>query len=140
MRSEGILKHVGVALLIAVVFYFVTYTWIEHRRVVHGPWEIRFSSDTAGVPSLSISETELNISKTVRFTGGKTKPNISKSVEFRLETPELPFGEIVFQDPTFLPGTLSMHLFDHKVELVPRVLFIDGKEYPWNSTNEVEVR
>jgi hypothetical protein len=61
-------------------------------------------------------------------------------VEFREETPELPFGKIVFQDPTFLPGTLSMHLFDHKVELVPRVLFIDGKEYPWNATNEIEVR
>ncbi|HEY3853170.1 MAG TPA: hypothetical protein VGO67_02110 [Verrucomicrobiae bacterium] len=140
MRSEGILKHVAAAFVIAVVFYVVTFMWIERRRVAHGPWQILFSSDGAGVPSLAISDSKLNISNTVRFVTGKTTPNISKSIEFRQDISELPFGKIAFQDPTFLPGTLSMQLFDHKVELMPRILFIDGKEYPWNLTNVVELR
>ncbi len=139
-RPEGILKHVAAAFVIAIVFYVVTFMWIEHRRGKHGPWRVDFTSDARGVPAISISETELNISQIVRFVGGKANPNLSQGLNFSQAVPELPFGEMVFQDPTFLPGNVTMRLFGHRVELVPRVLFIDGKEYPWNSTNAVEVR
>ena len=56
MRQEGILKHIAAALAIAVVFYFVGFSWIERRRAANGPWEITFRSDAAGVPALFISE------------------------------------------------------------------------------------
>ena len=42
-------------------------------------------------------------------------------------------GEIVFQDSTFLPGTLTLKLFGHMVEFLPRVMIIDRREVPWAS-------
>jgi hypothetical protein len=139
MRQEGILKHFVAALVIAVVFYLVVFTWIERRRTANGPWQITFQSDGAGVPALSIAEPKLKILQSVRFSGGKAAPNLSQTFTFLDETPVLPFGEMVFQDPTFLPGTVTMRIFGHSVELVPRVLYIDGKEHPWQSTNVINV-
>jgi hypothetical protein len=139
MRPNGILKHFAAALLIAVVFYFVTFTWIERRRAANGPWLITFSADAAGVPGLSIAETKLNITQTIRFPGGHATPNLSQTITFGQDTPDLPFGEMLFQDPTFLPGTVAMRLFGHQVQLVPRALTIDKMEYPWHSTNEIDL-
>jgi hypothetical protein len=34
-------------------------------------------------------------------------------------------------DSTFLPGTLTFQFFGHEIELLPRVLIIDHREYPW---------
>jgi hypothetical protein len=47
---------------------------------------------------------------------------------------------LIFQDPTFLPGTVTIRLFGHVVEFLPRVLTIDKKEYPWQSGAVIEVR
>ncbi len=139
MRQEGILKHIAAALAIAVVFYFFCFSWIERRRAANGPWEITFRSDAAGVPALFISESKLKISQTLRFPRERSTPNLSQTITFGQDTPDLPFGEMLFQDPTFLPGTVTMRLFGHQVQLLPRVLTIDGKEYPWHSTNEITV-
>lgn len=139
MRPEGILKHIAAALVIAVVFYFVTFTWIQRRRAANGPWEVTFRADAAGVPALSIFESKLNISKTLRFPRDRTTPNLSRTITFGQDTPDLPFGDMVYQDPTFLPGTVTMGLFGHQIELLPRVLIIDKAEYPWHSTNEINV-
>ncbi|HUD82454.1 MAG TPA: hypothetical protein VMQ67_03085, partial [Candidatus Saccharimonadales bacterium] len=103
MRPEGILKHMAAAFAIAAVFYFVSFTWLEHRRAANGPWQVTFRADAAGVPALSISESNLNISQTLRFPRERTTPNLSRTVTFGQDTPDLPFGEMIFQDPTFLP-------------------------------------
>ena len=44
---------------------------------------------------------------------------------------EVPFGNCVFMDTTFLPGTITFQLFGHEIELLPRVLVIDRQEHPW---------
>jgi hypothetical protein len=139
MRQEGILKHIAAALVIAVVFYIVGFTWLERRRHANGPWEVTFRADAAGVPTLAISETKLNISQNLLFPHAKATPNLSQTITFGQDTPDLPFGEMEFQDPTFLPGTVTMRLFGHQVELIPRVLSIDRKEYTWNATNPITV-
>ena len=50
-----------------------------------------------------------------------------------------PFGEIVFQDLTFLPGTVTFNFFGHEVELLPRVLIVDKQERDWKSSEVVFV-
>jgi hypothetical protein len=139
MRPDGILKHFAAALVIAVVFYFVCFTWIQGRRAANGPWQVTFRSDAAGAASLSIAETKLNILQTVRFPRDRTTPNLSQTITFGQDAPDLPFGEMLYHDPTFLPGTVALRLFGHEVQLVPRVLTIDGKEYPWRSGREINV-
>jgi hypothetical protein len=141
MRSDGLLKHLAICAVIAVVFYVAAFGWIEHRRTARGPWAVDFRSDAAGTPSLLISQSNLHISQTILFPGQTVRPaNLSRAIVFGQAPPDLPFGELLFQDPTFLPGTVAMRLFGHTVQLLPRVLSVDKKEYPWQPGGVIEVR
>jgi hypothetical protein len=141
MRSDGVIKHFAFAFAIAVALYILSFGWIQHRRVFKGPWEITFVTDAAGQPSLAISEPSLKISQIIAFPGQKIAPtNLARAQRFDEAVTNLPFGEMIFQDPTFLPGTVTMRLFGHEIELLPRVLIIDKKEIPWRAAQTVEVR
>jgi hypothetical protein len=141
MRSDGLLKHLMICAVIAVVFYVVAFAWIEHRRTAKGPWEADFRADGAGTPALLISQTNLHISQTILFAGQTVRPApFSRTIVFGLTQTNLPFGELLYQDPTFLPGTVTMRLFGHTVELLPRVLSVDKREYPWRSGAVIDVR
>ena len=137
--EENILKHAGVALVIAVALYAASFGWIEHRRTFKGPWEVTFQSDGAGRPAIVIRQAALAIGQTVAFPGETVTPNLTVIERFAESTNEMPFGKVVFQDPTFLPGTLTMDLFGHEVEALPRVLIIDKKEVAWAPNGRVEV-
>jgi len=50
---------------------------------------------------------------------------------------EVPFGTCVFMDTTFLPGTVTLRLYGHEIELLPRVLVIDQQEHPWISDSTI---
>jgi hypothetical protein len=141
MRYDGIFKHLAFAFAIAVVLYIVSFGWIQHRRTFKGPWEVTFITDAAGQPSLLVSEPYLKISEKIAFPGQKIQPaNMNQMQRLSEAVATLPFGEVVFQDPTFLPGTFTMRLFGHEIEFLPRVLIIDKKEIPWGSTPTVEVK
>jgi hypothetical protein len=140
MRSDGAIRHFAIAFTIAIVLYIASFGWIQHRRVFKGPWEITFATDAAGQPSLLISEPMLKISQTIAFPGRKIAPaNLARVERFEEAVTNLPFGEMIFQDPTFLPGTVTMRQFGHEIELLPRVLIIDKKEIPWRVGQTFEV-
>jgi hypothetical protein len=140
MRSDGAIRHFAIAFAIAVVLYIAGFGWIQHRRVFKGPWEITFITDGVGRPSLRISEPMLRISQEIVFPGQKVAPaNLARVERFGEAVTHLPFGEMIFQDPTFLPGTVTLRLFGHEIELLPRVLIIDKKEIPWRAGQKVEV-
>jgi len=128
------------ALLIAVALYAVSFGWIQHRRTFKGPWEVTFQSDGAGRPSIVIRQPVLAITETLAFTGATVAPNMEVMERFSDATNQTPFGQMVFQDPTFLPGTLTMELFGHEVEALPRVLIVDKKEVAWKPNGRLEVR
>ncbi|MGD0815577.1 MAG: hypothetical protein ABSA83_18445 [Verrucomicrobiota bacterium] len=140
MRSDGSIRHFAIAFAIAVVVYFAGFGWIQHRRVFKGPWEITFATDAAGRPSLLISEPVLKISQKIAFPDRKiASANLAREQRFDEAVTNLPFGEMIFQDPTFLPGTVTMRQFGHEIELLPRVLIIDKKEIPWRAGQTIEV-
>jgi hypothetical protein len=39
----------------------------------------------------------------------------------------------------YLPGTVTLELFGHEIELLPRVLIIDRKEHPWKSGTTISL-
>jgi hypothetical protein len=140
VRSAGIVKHLAIAFLMAVALYAASFAWIQHRRVFRGPWEITFISDAAGRPSLAIAQSNLKISETLTFPGQKIATNNLRDAErFPEAVTSLPFGEMVFQDPTFLPGNITMRQFGHEIQLLPRVVLIDRKEIPWRAGETIEV-
>jgi len=128
--GKEFLRHAGIAFLIAVVFYVVFFSWMTHRREGKGPWQVTFATDAKGTPSLDIQQQKLKLSKRITFDG-VTVPPTNATVRFNQSTTEIPFGKMLFQDPTFLPGTVTMELFGHKVELLPRVLAVDKQEHAW---------
>jgi hypothetical protein len=52
---------------------------------------------------------------------------------------DVPYGKCIFMDPTFLPGTLTFSVFDHEIELLPRVLMLDHREHPWQSGESIQL-
>lgn len=144
MKSDNLLRHLWVPLLIAVLVYVIFYAGIEHRRTRNGPWEVVFTNNAAGAPTLVINQPKLAISNLrITFPGeSHVVSSQSASMEFRQprEVPfQLPFGKCIFMDSTFLPGTIVFDVFGHEIQLIPRTLRIDGKEIPWQSNTEIPV-
>ncbi|MCX6923170.1 MAG: hypothetical protein NT154_08175, partial [Verrucomicrobia bacterium] len=141
MKPEGSAKHFIFAFLLALAGYVVFYQSIEHRRTRNGPWRVSFMTSAEAAPRILIDQPKLGITNVeIKFdgeaTGAKSAPH---TLLFREPKPvpyEVPFGKCVFMDTTFLPGTVTLLLFGHEIELLPRVLLIDRQEHRWqpNST------
>ncbi len=140
MKQDGLLKHGLIAFAGALVLYIVSFAWIEHRREFKGPWEVTFQTDATGTPTLLVNEPVLKISQKIVFPHENVaRTNLSQTVRFDQPVTEIPFGQMLFQDPTFLPGTVTANFFRHEIELLPRVLIIDKKEYPWQTGRDISI-
>ncbi|HZR16408.1 MAG TPA: hypothetical protein VFE51_03700, partial [Verrucomicrobiae bacterium] len=63
------MKHFVLAFLLALICYAFFYSKIENRRTRKGPWEITFTNDAAGNPTLVINQPRLAITNAlVTFT------------------------------------------------------------------------
>ncbi len=132
VQKDGFIRHASIAFGIAVVFYIVFFTFMQHRREGKGPWQVDFITDSNGVPSLAIEQPTLQLSHKIFFDNAKVpQTNLWESVRFVQGTTSIPFGELLFQDPTFLPGSVAMKMFGHNIEILPRVIVIDKKEHHW---------
>jgi len=138
--GEGLRRPLAVCFVLALVFYVAGFWWIEHRRVVKGPWVIEFVSDGGGRPSLQITQRKLDIAEELTFPGDKVgRPNLSERVVFSEARTNLPFGEMLMQDALYLPGTVTMRVCGHQVEVLPRTLIVDQKEHAWRAGQVVVV-
>ena len=142
MKSDGPMKHFILAFLLALICYAFFYHAIEHRRTRKGPWTITFTNDATGNPTVIINEPELAITNAqITFTNQKLSNSFSPATlvfsEPRPVPYNLPFGNCIFMDTTFLPGTVTLHLFNHEVEVRPRDMVIDRQEHPWLSGSTI---
>lgn len=144
MKSGGLGKHLAIAFALALVLYVIAYRGIEHRRNRNGPWQVAFTNDSAGRPALRIDEPALGLTNVqIVFEGESLSPTDSlQTLAFDVPKPvpyPVPFGRCVFMDTTFLPGTLTLQMFGHELELLPRVLVVDRTEKEWLSGGTVLV-
>jgi len=144
MKSDGPMKHFILAFVLAAICYVVLYNGIEHRRIKKGPWEMVFNRDQNGTPILVINQPNLAITNVQINFPTESFPATNKPATLLFAQPQavpydVPFGKCIFIDTTFLPGTVTLQLFGHEVQLLPRVLIIDHQEHPWlsESTNTV---
>ena len=136
------MKHFILAFLLAIICYVFFYYNIEDRRTRKGPWEITFTNDVSGNPELIINQPKLAITNAqITFTnqraGTAFRPTTLAFNQPRQVPYPVPLGACVFMDTTFLPGTVTLQLFNHEIELIPRVLKIDGQEHPWLSESTI---
>jgi hypothetical protein len=142
MKSERPLKHFVVAFLLAGACYLLFYPTIEHRRTRKGPWEIGFTRNAAGLATLVINQRNLAITNVLLVFAEQNvqATNELKTLIFTQPKPvpfDVPFGQCLFMDTTFLPGTVTLKIFNHEVELLPRVLVVDRQEHPWVSDSAI---
>jgi hypothetical protein len=138
MKTDGLLRPLVIAFVAASILYAVVYSGIEHRRTRKGPWQVVFTNDASGAPALLINQPSLAIANVwLTFPGAALPPGLDTNqpafAEPRAVPYAIPFGSCRFMDTTFLPGTLVFNLFGHDIQLLPRVLTIDGAERPWRS-------
>jgi hypothetical protein len=138
MQSKGPAKHFVLAFLLALAGYIVCYQAIEHRRIRKGPWRVTFTRNAAGAPMMLIDQPRLGITNAQISFAGEPLPATNRPVTLVFDQPRpvpyaVPFGNCVFMDGTFLPGTVTLQMFGHEIELLPRVLVLDRQEHRWQS-------
>jgi hypothetical protein len=154
MNRDNPAKHLMIPLLAAIIIYVIAYGGIEHLRNRKGPWQVtftRFSAGTAeaaasrqtGGPTLLINQPALRITNIqVVFTNELPFTNPPAHLSFAQPRPvpyDLPFGRCIFMDTTFLPGTLTLQMFGHELELLPRTLIIDHQEHAWRAGEQIRL-
>lgn len=135
--SDRIGRHLLVVFGIVLVCYVVGFVGSEWWRQRRGPWEVVFSSVTNGVVGVEINQAALGIRGVWVEVAGAPVTNQPSTQVMRFREPtdrdRVPFGRVKFLDTTVLPGTVTLDLYGHEVELLPRVLIIDKHEHPWRS-------
>jgi hypothetical protein len=135
------IRHFAIAFAIAMVLYVVTFGWIQHRRTRKGPWQIAFTNN-AGISAIVINQPWLQLTNvTLLFPGQPLlAPTNQPPTGFRDPRPtpfDAGFARCIFEDLTFLPGTVTFKAYNHEIELLPRVLIIDQHETPWKSGESI---
>lgn len=134
-QQDNIFKHVAIVGVIALVGYAGLYALDMHLRARKGPWEVTFATETNGTPYLVVNQPTLGVQEVkVRFPG-ELCPLTNAPVTVRFTEPGLKpgFGEVRFQDATYLPGTVTLLAFNHEIEFIPRGLVLDRQERAWQA-------
>ncbi len=138
-KSDGLPKILGIGFVLAVALYAASFAWIQHKRDHKGPWLVVFCTSPEGDPFLLVSQTHLKIdNQRISFADHPISyPNMVRAIYFDGPRTNVPFGQVVFQDPTFLPGTITFDFWGHRVELMPRTMVINQAEIPWHSRSNI---
>src|SRR5688572_18204805 len=139
--KSGARKHFALAGVFALVLYAASYSFIEHMRQRKGGWQVTFASDNAGQPEVTVDQPALSLTNVqFRFIGEKiAATNFQKTILFDSPITNVPFGQVIFIDTTFLPGTVTFEIFGHEVQLLPRVLIVNKREVPWQANRAIEL-
>jgi hypothetical protein len=146
MKADNPARHFITAFLIALAVYILAYSFIEHRRLRHGPWMVNFTTNSTGIPEIIINQEPLGLTNVqLIFLEERVPEGFSPSGARSFAVPKpvpypLPFGKCIFMDTTFLPGTLTLNLFNHEIELLPRTMVIDHDERPWKPGEIITLR
>jgi len=128
-------KSVTLTFITAVVFYVLAYSLMSRWQTGQGPWRVEFATNSAGTPQIVIAQPALGISNvTVLFMGELlAATNHPGLVAFNKPRMPTPFGEVIFDDLLRQPGTVTLDLFGHEVELIPKQLALNRQPHGWTN-------
>ncbi len=142
-NPDSIWKQALAVLGACAVLYFGGFWAMQHWRTRRGPWEVNFQTTAEGTPWLTIAAPDLGVTNVQVLFPGTNLPPLSAPVTVTFDEPTrgaaVPFGRVKFLDTTFLPGTVTLELFGHEIELLPRTLIVDKREHPWRSGERLEL-
>jgi hypothetical protein len=140
MKSDGVLKSFVLVGLVVIALYFVFFYAIESCRRVQGPWQVTFATNSGG-PAIEIAQPRLQIGRAIIFHGEPVTASnpLPQKVSFDRPLKPVPFGKVIYEDLTQLPGVVTFDLFGHEIELLPRVLIVNKRQIKWNAQTTIEL-
>ncbi len=136
MKSPGVTwKSVVFTFVAALAFYFMAYSWLSKRQTGKGPWQVEFTTNSAGLPQVIVGQASLGISNiTVQFVGENLAPsNGTGVVNFARPKQITPFGRVAYDDLMFQPGVVALDSFGHLIEMAPVTLGLNGTRIGWTN-------
>jgi hypothetical protein len=128
-------KSVALTFVLAAVFYCFAYSWMTRWQTGRGPWLVEFGTNVAGRPQMIITQPALGLSNiTVCFEGETLAPtDRTGTVAFSKPRQPTPFGEVIYDDLMRQPGVITLDLFGHEVELIPKHLVLNRHPVGWTN-------
>lgn len=139
MRFGITLKSIALAFVVVTALYFGTFAGIEHLRYRQGPWEATFAVGAAGEPSVTLAQAHRGLTSVRLVVHGEHTTNAPGTVRFSKVQQSVPFGRVIYEDLTFLPGVVTLDLFGHEVELLPRALIVNRRAIGWTNGMTVDL-
>ncbi len=144
-------RDIAILFAVVLVLYIGAYHGVEHLRARKGPWTVGFGVNDMGQPLVEIRQPALGI-QSVKLVfpeerAGQKDDGDLITFEAPQKTPyDVPYGRVIYEDLTFLPGAVTFDLFGHEIELLPRTLIVNRHEQSWTreatltlwSTNKVK--
>ncbi len=139
MKSGFNAGTVVLLFVVVLVFYLVAFFGIESRRQAGGPWSVEFRNDGTNPPALHVSHPRLGLRAVKLLLHGERLTNAPGAMLFDRVKQSPPFGKVIYEDLTFLPGVVTFDLLGHEVELLPRTLVVNKQLIPWQSEMTVDL-
>jgi hypothetical protein len=138
MKQDRLTRHLLVALVLSLAIYAAGYWFIESRRVAESPWMVSFQAGTNGCAEIIVRQESLGLGPVTICIETTNLPPETRREEWVFRTPRpvpfpVPLGQCVFQDATFLPGTVALEIAGVPIQMLPRALTVGTKEYSWSS-------
>jgi hypothetical protein len=136
MNRDRLSHHLLIAFLMALVLYVAGFWFIESRRVAESPWVVGFQTNADGQVVIDIRQKSLGLGPVeIRIETTRSGGAVARQ-EVVFDTPRpvpfaVPEGQCIFQDATFLPGTVALEIAGVAIQLIPRALTIGTNEFAW---------
>jgi hypothetical protein len=144
MKRDHLTYHLGIAFLLALALYVAGFWFIESRRVAESPWVVGFQTAADGQIVIDVRQASLELGPVEICIDTTNKIGAVARQEMVFNTPKpvpfaVPGGRCVFQDATFLPGTIALEISGVAIQFLPRAFTIGTNEYAWTTNRCVLV-
>jgi hypothetical protein len=139
MKSGFTPKSLALLFSAVVLLYVAVFYGLEHARQRKGPWDVAFLTNAQGSPVIVVSQPRLGLSDLTIVFHGENASNTTGRVLFDRVRRPTPFGNVIYEDLTFLPGVVTFDLFGHEIELLPRTLIANKNQIRWQSAAVIDL-
>jgi len=136
MKQERFSRHLLIAFGLSLALYVFGYWFIESQRVSDSPWQVSFKTNVTGIVELTVQQESKHLGPVIIEFPGTTSAGSNNPITIRFDAPRpvpfpVPGGQCVFQDTTFLPGTVVLEFGSNTIQMIPRGLTIGTNEFAW---------
>ena len=139
MKPAAAAKPFLIVFLVVLALYLGSFYGVEFLRHRKGPWQLEFGASNQSEPVITIHQPASQLTNLTLVFHGEKVTNNAGSVSFSKVKQPVPFGRLLYEDLTFLPGVLTFDFYGHEIEMLPRVLVVNKREFPWQSGATIDL-